>query len=51
MVTIEQVSELRGRIRVLADCVSLEDKRAEVEARQLKAQDAGFWDDPKSAEA
>ena len=51
MVTIEQVSELRGRRRVLADCVSLEDKRAEVEARQLKAQDAGFWDDPKSAEA
>lgn len=51
MVTIEQVRELRDRVRALAECIGLDGKRAEVDARQLKAQESDFWDDPKKAEA
>lgn len=50
MLTIEQIKELRERADVLARCVGVEQKRQEVEARQLHSQNPSFWDDPKAAE-
>ncbi len=50
MVSIEQINELKDRLAVLAGCVGVEEKRKEVEARQLRSQAADFWDDPKAAE-
>ena len=51
MVTIEQIKDLKDRLETLSACVKLDEKRSEVEARQLRSQDSSFWDDPKSAEA
>ena len=50
MVSIEQINELKDRLAVLAGCVGVEEKRREVEARQLRSQAQDFWDDPKAAE-
>lgn len=50
MVSIEQINELKERLAVLAGCVGIEEKRKEVEARQLRSQAPEFWDDPKAAE-
>lgn len=50
MVSIEQINELKQRLAVLAGCVCVEEKRKEVEARQLRSQAPDFWDDPKAAE-
>lgn len=50
MVTIEQIKELKDRAEVLSVCVGIDEKRAEVESRQLRAQATDFWDDPKAAE-
>ena len=51
MISNEQIKELRERVRVLGECVNVEDKRAQVSTRQIKATEPDFWNDPKEAEA
>ncbi|MGN0190278.1 MAG: peptide chain release factor 2 [Candidatus Cryptobacteroides sp.] len=51
MISNEQIKELKERVRVLGECVNVEDKRAEVASRQQKAAEPDFWNDPKAAEA
>lgn len=51
MITQEQIKDLQERVAVLRDCLSIEDKRAQVAALEQQAQAPDFWNDPKSAEA
>lgn len=51
MVSQEQTKELRSRVDVLAKCLKIEDKRAELATMQAHSEEPSFWDDPKSAEA
>lgn len=51
MVTIEQIKDLHQRIDTLQACLHIDEKRKSVEAQELESQKAGFWDDPKAAEA
>lgn len=50
MVTTEQIKSLQGRVDTLKRCLDIDSKRADVEVRQKKTLEAGFWDDPKEAE-
>ena len=50
MISSEQIKELQQRVETLGRCISVEDKRAEVEAKTQKTLAADFWDDPKDAE-
>ena len=51
MITTEQIKELKQRVETLDRCLAIAKKRDEVKAKELESQAAGFWDDPKSAEA
>ena len=51
MITQEQIKELRERLATLQRCLAVEAKREEVAAMTLQSQQAGFWDDPRAAEA
>ena len=51
MISVEQIKELRDRVKVLGECVKVEDKRAQVAERQQKAAEPDFWNDPKAAES
>lgn len=50
MVT-EQQKDLQRRVQQLENCLSITDKRAEVDQMTAKTLEPGFWDDPKEAEA
>lgn len=50
MITREQIQELQGRLSTLSECIGVERKRAEVEAKEARSHAEGFWDDPKAAE-
>ena len=50
MISIEQIKELQSRVETLGRCISIDDKRKDVESRQEKTLAADFWDDPKAAE-
>ena len=50
MVTQDQVKDFERRINELHDYLNIEEKRLDVQEDNLKSQDPGFWDDPKSAE-
>ena len=49
MISVEQIKELRDRVKVLGECVKVEEKRAQVGERQQKAAEPDFWKDPKAA--
>ena len=51
MISVEQIKELRDRVKVLSECVKVEDKRTQVAERQQKAAEPDFWNDPKAAES
>lgn len=51
MITLEQIKDLHQRIDTLKVCLHMDEKRKNVETQELESQKAGFWDDPKSAEA
>ena len=50
MITNEQIKELQQRVETLGRCISIEQKRAEVEEKTAKTLAPDFWDDPKEAE-
>ena len=50
MISNEQIKELQQRIETLGRCISVEDKRAEVEKMTQKTLAPDFWDDPKEAD-
>ena len=50
MISVENIKELQARVQTLGRCINIDEKRADVEARQQKTLAADFWDDPKEAE-
>ena len=50
MITNEQIKELQQRVETLGRCISVDQKRADVESRTQKTLAPDFWDDPKEAE-
>ena len=50
MINIDQIKQLQQRVDTLGKCISIEDKRKDVEQKQEKTLAADFWDDPKEAE-
>ena len=50
MITNEQIKELQQRVETLGRCISVEEKRADVERKTERTLAADFWDDPKEAE-
>lgn len=50
MITNEQIKELQQRIETLGRCISVDEKRAEVEDKTRQTLAPDFWDDPKVAE-
>ena len=50
MINTEQIKQLQQRVDTLGKCISIEDKRKEVEQKQERTLAADFWDDPKEAE-
>ena len=51
MISQDQIKDLSGRLQALGGYLKIEDKRAEVAEKQQQTLAAGFWDDPKAAEA
>ncbi len=51
MTSQEQIKDLRSRVSELENYLDIAGKRATVAERELKAQEPGFWDNPKAAEA
>ena len=50
MIGLEQIKELQQRVDTLGRCIAIDEKRADVAARQEKTLAPDFWDDPKGAE-
>jgi len=50
MISLEQIKELQQRVETLGRCISVDEKRAEVAAKEERTLAADFWDDPKEAE-
>ena len=50
MITNEQIKELQQRAETLGRCISIDQKRAEVDEKTAKTLAPDFWDDPKEAE-
>jgi peptide chain release factor 2 len=50
MVNQEQLKEIRGRIEAIGSYLKIGEKRLELKEEELKTQDPGFWDNPKTAE-
>ena len=50
MITTEQIKDLQTRTDTLRRCLEIDAKRAEVEQKQARTLEPGFWDDPKEAE-
>ena len=51
MISQEQIKDLRERLSTLERCLAIASKRQTVKEKEEQSQAAGFWDDPKSAEA
>lgn len=51
MTTSEQIKELHSRLETLHSCLHIDDRRADVEAKEAQSREDGFWNDPKKAEA
>lgn len=51
MIEIEQIKDLKQRLKTLGKCIDLDAKKAELNQRQEKTLEPGFWDDTKKAEA
>ena len=50
MVNNDQFKELKRRIDALCGYLKVDEKRAEIHEKELRAQDPSFWDDPNQAE-
>ena len=50
MISLEQIKELQQRVETLGRCISVDEKRAEVSAKEERTLAPDFWDDPKEAE-
>ena len=50
MISNENIKDLQARVQTLGRCLNIEERRADVAARQEKTLAADFWDDPKEAE-
>ena len=50
MITNDNIKTLQQRIETLGRCIGIDQKRADVEARQQKTAASDFWEDPKEAE-
>ena len=50
MISNEQIKELQQRVDTLGRCISIEEKRAEVDEKTQKTLAPDFWDDPLEAE-
>ena len=50
MITSEQIKSLQARVETLKKCLDIDTKRQEVEKKQARTLEPGFWDDPKEAE-
>lgn len=50
MVNNDQFKELKRRIDALYGYLKVDEKRAEIHEKELRAQDPTFWDDPAQAE-
>lgn len=50
MVNNDQFKELKRRIDALYGYLKVDEKRAEIHEKELRAQDPSFWDDPNQAE-
>ena len=50
MISLEQIKELQQRVDTLGRCISVDEKRAEVSAKEERTLAPDFWDDPKEAE-
>ncbi|MDG0973937.1 MAG: peptide chain release factor 2 [Crocinitomicaceae bacterium] len=50
MVNNDQFKELKRRIDALHGYLKVDEKRAEIHEKELRAQDPSFWDDPNQAE-
>ncbi|MDX1653054.1 MAG: peptide chain release factor 2 [Brumimicrobium sp.] len=50
MVNSDQLKEIRTRISSLAEYLKIDQKKAEIHEKELKAQDPTFWEDPTEAE-
>lgn len=50
MVNSDQIKELKERISKLLEYLKIDEKKAEIQEKELKSQDPTFWDDPKAAE-
>ena len=50
MISNEQIKELQQRVDTLGRCISIDEKRAEVDEKTQKTLAPDFWDDPKEAE-
>ena len=51
MITTEQIKGMRQRLDTLGKCLDIPAKRKELSEREQQTLAAGFWDDPKAAEA
>ena len=51
MISQEQIKDLRSRLATLERCLDIAAKRQVVKEKEEQSQAAGFWDDPKAAEA
>lgn len=50
MITTDEIKDLQQRVDTLGRCISIDNKRAEVESMQERTLAPDFWDDPKEAE-
>ena len=50
MISNEHIKDVQARVQTLGRCLNIDDRRADVAARQEKTLAADFWDDPKEAE-
>ena len=50
MISTEQIKDLQQRVQTLGKCISIDEKRAEVEQKTQRTLAPDFWDDPKEAE-
>ena len=51
MVSAEQTKDLRARLQTLRRCLSIDEKRSDVQRCTEQSQSPDFWNDPKQAEA
>ncbi|MEY4573135.1 MAG: hypothetical protein RLZ10_2413, partial [Bacteroidota bacterium] len=50
MVTSDQIKDISNRIQSIHNYLKIDEKVIELQEKELKTQDPGFWDDAKKAE-